>query len=76
MTYLETELGLSEDEAQEYYQLAMTKVKHQGDLDKVNEYEQCILKLSQNYCESYRVMVTEDYIGGKLPKFEWELRQV
>ena len=25
MTYLETELGLSEDEAQEYYQLAMTK---------------------------------------------------
>ena len=25
MAYLETELGLSEDEAQEYYQLAMTK---------------------------------------------------
>lgn len=25
MTYLETELGLSKDEAQEYYQLAMTK---------------------------------------------------
>lgn len=25
MTYLEIELGLSEDEAQEYYQLAMTK---------------------------------------------------
>ena len=25
MTYLETELGLSEAEAQEYYQLAMTK---------------------------------------------------
>ncbi|WP_270311824.1 hypothetical protein [Ligilactobacillus agilis] len=50
--------------------LKLTKVKHQGDLDKVNEYEQCILKLSQNYCESYRVMVTEDYIGGKLPKFK------
>ena len=25
MTYLETELGLSEAEAQEYYQMAMTK---------------------------------------------------
>ena len=49
--------------------LKVAKVKHQGNLDQLSEYEECIINLSQNYCETYRLIVNEDYIGSKLPDF-------
>lgn len=49
--------------------LKVAKVKHQGNLDQLSEYEECIINLSRNYCETYRLIVNEDYIGSKLPNF-------